>query len=395
MLKRKTAVMLATVLLIGSLYSAFMPAILAEDASIDAPELAPNAESAILIDADTGTILYEKNIHEELQPASITKVMTMLLIMEAIDAGMITMDEKVTTSEYAASMGGSQIFLEAGEEMTVEELMKGIAIVSGNDASVAMAEKIAGSEEMFVQKMNERAKSLGLKNTHFANSSGLPAEDHYSSAYDIAVMSQELLKYEEITKYTGLYEDYLRKDTDNPFWLVNTNKLVRFYSGADGLKTGYTSSAKYCLTASAKRDDMRVIAVVLGVPNSKTRNLEVSKMFDYAFAQYKIHPIFNKDEQIGTHRLDKASVKEIEFLADQNYSVLMKKGDSAEHIHHELVMEKDLTLPIKKGDPVAKLKVYNEDQLVREFPILAPDDINKASWWQLLKRTSSKLFMLD
>lgn len=394
MLKKRAALLTAVLLLVGTLLSVFAP-VFAEETSNDVPDLAPNALSAILIDADTGTVLYEKNPHDQLQPASITKVMTMLLIMEAIDSGVITMDEKVTTSEYAASMGGSQIFLEAGETMTVEEMLKGIAMASGNDASVAMAEKIAGSEEMFVKKMNERAQELGLKNTHFVNSSGLPAENHYSSAYDIAIMSKELLKHEEVTKYTGQYEDYLRKNTDNPFWLVNTNKLVRFYSGADGLKTGYTSSAKFCLTATAKRDDMRVIAVVLGVPNAKTRNLEVSKMFDYAFAQYKIHPIFSKGDEMGTHRLDKASIRDLEFLAEQNYSVLMKKSDSAENIRHELVIEEDLKLPIAKGDTIAKLKVYNGDTLIREFPVASPDDIKKANWWQLLKRTSSKLFMLD
>ena len=182
------------------------------------------------------------------------------------------MDEKVSTSEYAASMGGSQIFLEPGEEMTVEEMLKGIAMASGNDASVAMAEKIAGSEEDFVQLMNERAKELGMKNTHFANCNGLPVDNHYTTAHDIAIMSRELLKHSGITKYTGAYQDYLRKDTEKPFWLVNTNKLVRFYQGADGLKTGYTSEAKFCLSATASKDGLRVVAVVLGEPNTKTRN---------------------------------------------------------------------------------------------------------------------------
>lgn len=220
--------------------------------------------------------------------------MTMLLIMEALDQGKIALDDKVRVSENAASMGGSQIFLEVGEEMTVKDLLKGIAIASGNDASVAMAEYIAGSEEGFVHMMNKKVEELGLKNTHFVNSNGLPENDHYTSAYDIAIMSRELLKYEKITEFTGIYEDYLRKDTDNPFWLVNTNRLVRFYEGADGLKTGYTSEAKYCLSATAKRGSLRVIAVVMGEPNTKTRNKEISQLLDFAFSQYKNEVIYQK-----------------------------------------------------------------------------------------------------
>ena len=246
--------------------------------------LAEEAKSAVLIERDTGTMLYEKNVHEKLPPASMTKIMTLLLIMEALDEGKISMDEKVRASEYAASMGGSQIFLEAGEEMTVKEMLLGISIVSANDASVAMAEKISGSEETFVNLMNDRAKELGLENTKFQNTTGLPVKDHYSTAYDMAMMAKELLKHEEITDFTKLYESYLRENTDDKFWLVNTNKLVRFYPGVDGLKTGYTNEAKYCLTATAKKDGMRVIAVVFGAPTSKSRNAQVTKMLDFALS---------------------------------------------------------------------------------------------------------------
>src|SRR5690606_32370164 len=207
--------------------------------------LAPNAKSAILMERDTGTIIYDKNAHEILPPASMTKLMTMLIIMEEMEKGNLKKDEIIRVSENAASMGGSQIFLEAGEEMTVEELLKGVAIASANDASVALAERISGSEEAFVAEMNKKAKELGLKNTKFQNTSGLPAKDHYSTAYDMAIIAKELLKYETITEYTSIYEDYLRKGKENEFWLVNTNKLVRFYPGVDGLKTGYTQEAKY------------------------------------------------------------------------------------------------------------------------------------------------------
>ena len=262
-------------------------------------ELSDDSKSAVLIERDTGTILYEKNVHEKLPPASMTKIMTLLLIMEALDEGKISMDEKVRASEYAASMGGSQIFLEAGEEMTVKEMLLGISIVSANDASVAMAEKISGSEETFVNSMNDRAKELGLENTKFQNTTGLPVKDHYSTAYDMAMMAKELLKHEEITDFTKLYESYLRENTDDKFWLVNTNKLVRFYPGVDGLKTGYTNEAKYCLTATAKKDGMRVIAVVFGAPTSKSRNAQVTKMLDFSFAQYATHSLHKKGDVLA------------------------------------------------------------------------------------------------
>lgn len=217
------------------------------------PKLAEQASSAIVIEQDTGKVLFDKNPNEKLPPASMTKIMTMLLIMEQVEKGKLKLTDKVRASEHAASMGGSQIFLEPGEEMTVNEMLKGIAIASGNDASVAVAEHIAGSEEGFVNMMNKKAKDLGLKNTHFQNPTGLPAKDHYSTANDMAIMARELMKYPLIRKYTGKYEDYLREDTDKKFWLVNTNKLVRFYPGVDGVKTGFTTEAKYCLTASAQK----------------------------------------------------------------------------------------------------------------------------------------------
>lgn len=358
-------------------------------------DLAPNAGSAVLMDADTGTVLFEKNSKQKLPPASITKIMTMLLIMEALDQGKIKLDEKVRTSEYAASMGGSQIFLEPGEEMTVDEMLKGIAMASGNDASVAMAEKIAGSEEAFVAMMNEKAKRLGMENTHFVNVNGLPADNHYTSSYDIALMSRELLKHEAITKYTGQYQDYLRKESEKPFWLVNTNKLVRFYTGADGLKTGYTSEAKFCLSATAKRDNFRVVAVVLGEPNTKTRNAEVTKMFDFAFSQYTSHPIFKTGDVIGKVKVEKGEQRELQITAKHPYSVLLKKGDAGADIRHELQLQSNLKAPIAFGQPLGKLVVYKGDQVVSEFPVESPAEVKKAGWWKLLKRTSLHLFMAD
>ncbi|EHB64347.1 MULTISPECIES: D-alanyl-D-alanine carboxypeptidase family protein [Paenibacillus] len=358
-------------------------------------ELAPSARSAILLDADTGTIIYEKNSHDKLPPASITKIMTMLLTMEAIDEGRLKLTDKVRTSEYAASMGGSQIFLEPGEEMTVEEMLKGIAMASGNDASVAMAEKIAGTEEAFVKLMNEKAAELGMKDTHFVNCNGLPADNHYTSAHDIALMSRELLKYEGITKYTGAYQDYLRKDTPKPFWLVNTNKLVRFYTGADGLKTGYTSEAKFCLSATAKRDGLRTIAVVMGAPDTKTRNNEVSRLFDYAFSQYAMHSIYKPGEVLGVLKVQKGSVPEITIQADKEYNVLVKKNAKTEDIRHELQWTEGLKAPVAAGQVIGKLSVYQGDALVKEFELTSPVEVKKAGFWKLFKRTTGKLFHVD
>lgn len=358
------------------------------------PDLAPNARSAILMDAATGTILYEKNAHDRLPPASITKIMTMLLVMEAIEKGTLSLNEKVRTSEYAASMGGSQIFLEAGEEMTVEELLKGVALASGNDASVALAEKIAGTEELFVRMMNEKAKSLGMNNTQFRNSNGLPADGHYSTAYDIALVSRELLKHEAITKYTGLYQDYLRKDTDKPFWLVNTNKLVRFYEGADGLKTGYTSEAKFCLAATARRGHFRVIAVVMGEPDSKTRNEEVARMFDYAFSQYDTIPLYDTGDAIGSVRVEKGAVPSLELVAKHPYTVLVRKGEKKEALRTEIVWER-VRAPVVYGQRVGKLNVYRGERLVAQFPLESPATVARAGWWTLVKRTAKRMFFVD
>ncbi len=349
-------------------------------------QLADESSSAILIERDTGRILYEKNSNEKLPPASMTKIMTMLLIMEALDEGRLKFDEKVRTSEYAASMGGSQIFLEPGEEMTVEEMLKGIAIGSGNDASVAMAERLAGSEEEFVKMMNAKVKELGLKNTTFKNPTGLPTTEHYSTAHDMALMAKELLKYEKITQFTGKYEDYLREDTDEKFWLVNTNRLVRFYPGVDGLKTGFTNQAKYCLTATAQKDGMRVIAVVFGAPTSKSRNAQVTKMLDYAFSQYQSHPMFKKGHSVGSVPVSKGKEKRIEAVTSERISLLTKKGESIDNVEQKITMKKNLKAPIQKGDEVGTLRLIQDGKTMVESQLVASKAVNEANWWQLYKR---------
>ncbi|WP_210609737.1 D-alanyl-D-alanine carboxypeptidase family protein [Priestia flexa] len=352
-------------------------------------ELAAQAKSAILIERDTGKILYEKNSNQPLPPASMTKIMTMILIMEALDEGKITFKDKVRASEYAASMGGSQIFLEPGEEMTVNELLKGIAIGSGNDASMAMAEHLAGSEDKFVEMMNKKAKEIGLKHTKFQNPTGLPVDDHYSTAHDMAMMGKELLKYEDIINYTSKYEDYLREDTDKKFWLVNTNRLVKFYPGVDGLKTGFTGQAKYCLTATAKKGNMRVIAVVFGANTPKERNNEVTKMLDYAFSQYTTTPLYKKDAPIKKVEVNKGEQKYVNAVTSEPLSALTKKGTTAKDMKTEVKLDKNLNAPVKKGDEIGTITIKKDGKVMSTSPLVAEEDVEIASYWQLFKRTFS------
>ena len=363
------------------------PALAAEKPNKSTTELAPNTKSAILIEMNTGSVIYEKNKDEQLSPASMTKIMTMLLIMEALDKKQITMDEKVRTSEYAASMGGSQIFLEPGEEMTVEQMLRGIAIGSGNDASVAMAEKLAGSEEEFVKLMNKKVKELGLKNTKFQNATGLPVKDHYSTAHDMSVMARELLKHEEITKFTSLYESYLRENTDKKFWLVNTNRLVKFYPGVDGLKTGFTHEAKYCLTATAKKDNMRVIAVVFGAANPKERNAQVTQMLDYAFAKYQSREIYKKNMPLAMLTIEKGQKKKVSLVTSEPVALLSKKGEEKLNIRPKIILHKDVQAPVEKGEQLGTVQMLLGDKVVSETPLIASEDVKRATWFDLYKRS--------
>ncbi|WP_100010742.1 D-alanyl-D-alanine carboxypeptidase family protein [Lentibacillus sediminis] len=392
---KNTALMFSVIVSLLFLFA--IPAAAEEDTNSanSTPELAGDAKSAILIERDTGKILFDKNTDEKLPPASMTKVMTLLLIMEALETGTLEYDEVIQVSERAASMGGSQIFLEAGEEMSVKDLLKGVAVASGNDASVALAERIAGSEEAFVERMNERAKQLGLENTKFQNVTGLPADDHYSTAYDMAMMAKELLKYEEVTNYTSIYEDYLRKGQENEFWLVNTNKLIRSYPGVDGLKTGFTNAAKYCLTATAEKNDMRVIAVAMGADTPKERNKAVAGMLDYAFNNFSTKKLFEKDEKITELRLLKAKNRQIDIVASESISTVFQKGEDTDKIRTTAEMADDLSLPLKKGDQVGILKVHKEGEVVSETPLTVNQDVNKASYLTFLKRTLQELVKTD
>lgn len=348
-------------------------------------DLAGNAKSAILIESSTGTILYEKNSHEKLHPASMTKMMSMLLIIEAIEKEVISWDDIVTVSKNASDMGGSQILLEIGEQMSVRDLFKGIAVASGNDAVVAMAEKLAGTEQVFVSMMNNRAKELGLKDTHFSNSHGLDSSDHYSSAYDMSLIAKELVKHEVVLEYTSIYEDYLRKDTDRKFWLVNTNKLVRFYSGVDGLKTGYTALSGHCLTATAKKNNMRIIAVVMGEKDSVTRNSEVSSMLDYGFATYDIEQVLSKNSDIGNIYIENGKQEYVKLVPLEDVTILYKKNDLKPTTTYEVVLDK-VKAPIKIGDIVGKLLIKDNSNIIRNVDITIEQNINKANIFELYLR---------
>ena len=340
--------------------------------------LAENAKSAILIDASTGNIIYETNAHEKLAPASMTKMMSMLLIMEAIDRGELKWNQMITASENASSMGGSQILLETGEKMSVKDLFKGIAVASGNDAVVALSEAIAGTEDEFVKRMNQRAKELGLQDTNFKNPHGLDTANHYSSAYDMSLIAKELVKHEKVLEFTSIYEDYLREGQKNKVWLVNTNKLVRFYDGLDGLKTGYTKEAGYCLTSTAKRGDTRFITVVMGEPDTKTRNSETTSMLDYAFSQYESEKIFSKDNSVGTVRVDLGKTETVKLFPMEDVSVLNKKSENKKNANYELKAN-HLSAPIKKGEKVGELILKVEGEKNRTIPLTVQNKVAKAN----------------
>lgn len=353
-------------------------------------DLAPNAKSAIMIEASTGEILFQKNANEKLAPASMTKMMSMLIIMEEIEKGNLKYDEEITASENASSMGGSQIFLQAGEKMTVTEMLKGIAIASGNDATVAMAERIAGSEEAFVKKMNSRAKELGLKNTNFVTSTGLDADNHYSSAYDMALIAKELVKHEKILEFTGTYEEYLRKNSKNPFWLVNTNKLVRFYQGVDGLKTGFTNIAGYCLTATAKKDNMRLITVVMNEPDSAKRSSDTSKMLDYGFNVYMVKNIIDENTTLSKVKVELGEKLTTDIVSKETITILSKKSDKERNITYETQIDK-IVAPIKRGDIVGKINILEDGKVISTIDATIKENIDKANIFTIFLRNLKEI----
>lgn len=352
----------------------FIPLVKAEETE----DLAPNAKSAIMIEASTGEILFQKNKDEKLAPASMTKMMSMLLIMEEIENGNLKWNEMITTSEKASSMGGSQIFLKVGEKMTVEDLLKGVAIASGNDAVVALAERVSGSEEQFVKRMNVRAQDLGLKNTNFINATGLTADNHYSSAYDMSLIAKELVKHEKILEFTSTYEDYLRKDTKSPFWLVNTNRLVRFKEGVDGLKTGFTDEAGYCLTATMKKDNMRLITVVMKEENTSKRSADTTKMLDYGFNIYMVQTILDEKTTIEKKKVELGKTLTTEIVPKENITILNKKSDDQKNITYKTNINK-IIAPVKKGDKVGTIDIIEDNNIISTIDATVKEDISKAN----------------
>ena len=349
------------------------------------------SKSAVLMDASTGKVLYEKNSHQKLPPASVTKVMTLLLICEALEDGKIKEDDDVQISENAASMGGSQIFLEPGEIQKVDTLIKSIAVASANDACVAMAERVGGSMEEFVDLMNKRAKELGMNDTNFVNTNGLPIDNHYTSAYDIALMSKELLSHKKISKYlTTWMDEVVVGKKQAKIGISNTNKLVKHYSGATGVKTGFTQQAKYCLSASAMRNNTHLIAVTLCAETSPIRFKDATNLLNYGFANYESVKICGANDKVATVKFEKGEEENVDLVAKDDLSVLIKKGDKKD-FQKKVEIKQDLKLPIKKNTELGVVKVYRGKELVGETKIINSEDINKASYLQMLRRIVDNL----
>lgn len=349
----------------------------------DETELIKNATSGLLMEASTGEIIYEKDKDKEVAIASMTKMVAQLIILEKIEQGNIKWGDIVTVSKNASDMGGSQIYLSTNEKMTIRDLFKGISMASANDATVAMAEYISGSENKFVKLMNERVKKLGLKNTVFKNSTGLDEEGHFSTANDMAIIAKELLKHKQILDFSGVYEDYLRVDTPNKFWLVNTNKLVRTYNGSDGLKTGHTDAAKYCIAATAKRDNMRLIAIVLGEETASTRNEEAAALLDYGFNTKKVEILKSKNEIIRELPIEKSTSKTIKISPKEDITILTDKQNNKNNYETKIVLNK-IKLPINKKQVVGKIDVYQNKKLIKTEKLISNNSAKKLTYLQVL-----------
>ena len=346
-------------------------------------ELLNGAKSGVLLEASTGEILYEKNKDEKVSIASLTKMVAQIIILEKIEEGTLKWDDIVTTSSNAAGMGGTQIWLVAGEKMSVEDLFKSMTMASANDATVALAEKVAGTEEAFVKLMNDKVKSLGLVNTTFVNCTGFDEEGHLSTAYDLGQIARELLKHDEILRFSSVYEDYIRKDTPNKYWLVNTNKLVRFYSGADGLKTGFTDSAGYTMAVTAERDNMRLIAIVLGEASGKARNQEATDLLDYGFNTYKVDLLNKKNEVVKELEIEKGNKSKVNAILKHDVSILRKKSDAG--INYDTSVKiNDIRLPLKKGDVVGKLEVLDNGNVIKSEDLIIDEDVSKINYFKHL-----------
>ena len=345
-------------------------------------ELSKSGKSAILMESSTKTVLYEKNSHEKLAPASMTKIMTLLLTYEALESGKISLEDDVLISKKASSMGGTQIFVEEGSSVKVNDLLKGIGIASANDAAVAIAEKIGGTVDNFVLMMNKKAKDLGAFDTNFKNPHGLDEEGHYSSAYDMALIASELInKHKNVLDITSTYEEYIDVNGQN-HWLVNTNKLVRFYKGMDGLKTGYTDMAKYCLTGTMEKNGMRLVSVVMGSDSKENRNEDTINMMEYGFSMYGVKNILKSNKPIGKIYVNNANPRKVNYYVSEDVNVLV--NNDTKEIKYNIKKEfNNINPPLKKGDVIGKLYLHYNNKTY-EYDLIIKEDLKKASFIRML-----------
>ncbi|MCY6483773.1 D-alanyl-D-alanine carboxypeptidase [Clostridium aestuarii] len=387
-MKNKNKVIISIFLAAALLSQIFVIPVKADETGLDV-----EAKSAMLMEPSTGKIIFEKNSHEKFAPASVTKIMTMLLTMEAVDSGKMKMSDKVVISENAKKAGGngsSSMLLDTGEVRTVEELLKGVAIASGNDAAVTLAEYIAGSEQAFVKAMNEKAKSLGMKDTTFKNCHGLSAEGHLSTAFDISIMSRELLKHEKILKYTGTYMETISEGRKSPIGLVNHNKLVRFYKGCDGLKTGYTSEAKYCISATATRNNIRMLTIIMGAPTYKIRNRDASMLMNYGFSKFEAKKLLVKDEDVEKIPLNKKGDKFLIAKASKNLTLILERGIENK-ITKKCVLNEEKK-EYKKNEIIGYCEIYVNDKLYGKVPVYSDRDIKTHNILENIKYNLVNLF---
>lgn len=340
------------------------------------------SKSAIMIEESSKKILFEKDAHEKMSPASMTKIMTLLLVAEAISDNRISLDQEVTASEYAVSMGGSQVYLEANSKYKISELIKAMGIGSANDAAVVLAEVVGGTVENFVAMMNNKAKELGLTDTNFKNPHGLDEANHYSTAYDMAMIASELVKYDFILDVTSTYEDHFTHPNGNSIWLVNTNSLIRFYDGVDGLKTGFTTEAGYCLTATKKVDDMRILTVTMNAETKDDRNSDTIKLMESAFSMYNVKKVIDKNNSLGKTFVNKSTQKYVNYYLEDDAKLLLTK-DTRDIKYDYKINVDNLTAPLKAGDVVGKLKLTYDNESV-EYNIIINEDVKKANYFETL-----------
>ncbi|SHI91403.1 D-alanyl-D-alanine carboxypeptidase (penicillin-binding protein 5/6) [Clostridium cavendishii DSM 21758] len=385
MKNKKLISIFSLIIFLTSIFS--VPVKAAEDAGIKV-----EANSAVLMESTSGKVIYEKNPDQKFAPASVTKIMTMLLAMESVDNGKIKLSDKITCSENAKKMGGSTMLLDTGEIRTVEEILKGIAIASGNDAAVAMAEYLGGTEEGFVKMMNEKAAALGMKNTTFKNCTGLPSDGHMSTAKDISIMSRELLKHPTILKYTGTYMDNISEGRKSPIELVNHNKLVRFFKGCDGLKTGFTNEAKYCISATANKDGTRMLAVIMGAPTYKIRNRDASMLLNYGFSKFESKKLLVKDQDVEKVPLNKQGDKFLMAKAKNDVYITYEKGNG-DKVQKKLILNIDENKKaFTKGEVIGKCEYYIGNSLVGSVDIYSDRDIKKGNFLDNIKYNFKNLF---